>query len=100
MHLDDPHNLPIDLPAICTEIIQSLFARRRAGLLDIDIKAVTTQSFDSAKEQPCYIVRLRTKNASLLRGDGNRFKGSYKERIEGILEFLMKRADPNARVHL
>src|SRR5260370_26166306 len=100
MRPEEPHNLPIDLASVCTAMLQYLFARRGAEILGIDVKAVTTKRFDSAKEQPCYIVRLQTENASLLRGDGNRFKGSYKERIEGILDFLIKRADPNAGVHL
>jgi SAM-dependent methyltransferase len=93
-------SLDAELVQACKEVFQDIIIDPATRISRVDVKKISTDGFASNARTPRYIVRVRTNNASMLRGDVEVFKGSYKERVEGVLDFLAKRIDPKAEVHL
>jgi predicted RNA methylase len=89
-----------ELGRCCSDLLREIILDPGVRVFDIRVRTVVTTRFESAKEQVCYIVEAKTNDASLLRGDTALFKGSYKERVEAVLDVIVKRADPNAWAHL
>ena len=85
---------------ICRQALKEIILDPSVDISGVTVTKLSTDRFDSTKPKPCYIVTVRTNNATALRGGSDPFKGSYKERIEGILDFWIKRTDPGADAHL
>jgi 16S rRNA G966 N2-methylase RsmD len=92
--------LDLQLKSVCIEAFRPILLDPAVRIIDVDVTPLSVERVDSQKAATCYVVRVRTNNATLLRGDSQLFKGSYKERVEGLLDFLIKRYDANAWVHL
>jgi len=69
-------------------------------ILDISVNSFRSARFDSVQEKAIFVVTIRANDASMVRGDADSYKGSYKERIEAVLDFHAKAMFPDCEVHL
>lgn len=79
----------------CAEVVLDPSVR----IEDLSVSSDYSPRFDSYKGYPQFFVSVRTNDASMLRGAVG-FKGSYKERVEAVLNQLVKNWMPDARAYL
>jgi 16S rRNA G966 N2-methylase RsmD len=95
-----PLHLHKELEGLCREAFKTVIIDPRVKILEISVESVFSPRFDSRTEKLLLIVHVKTNDAAILRGDQNSFKGSYKERVEGILDFHAKRIIDSSEVYL
>jgi len=89
-----------ELKGLCREALATVIIDPRVKILDIFVDSVFSPRFDSGKEKLILIVHVRTNDSAMLRGDQYIYKGSYKERVEGILDFHAKKIVDSSEVYL
>jgi hypothetical protein len=96
----DHPQLQRELCDVCREALRGVIVDPAVRVLDISIESFFSLRFDLETEKLLIIVNVKTNDPSMLRGDTDRYKGSYKERVEGILEFYARRSFPDSEVYL
>ncbi len=94
------NRLQDELISLSRKALKTVIIDPDVKILDISVDSMLSPSFDSAIEKLFLIVHVKVNNSSMIRGDENRYKGSYKERVEGILDFHAKNIIPNTEVFL
>ncbi len=89
-----------DLVLICRKAIASLIVDPAVEIGNISVLRLDAPRFQSWSEITTFVVTVSTNDSSALRGDCNRYKGSYKERIEGALDYYAKTTYGECDVHL
>jgi hypothetical protein len=89
-----------ELKILCEEILRSIVLDPAVRVHQVSVSEFTSTRFDSSQPRAYLIVRIDTNDASILRGAARSLKGSYKERIEGLLDTHAKRSDPLSSVHV
>jgi len=88
------------LTETCRELLSQIALAPSVTVRDIAIDSISSPRFDSSTPKTCYIVTIETNDATLLRGAVNQYKGNYKERIEAVLDHLVKQVEPECSVHV
>ena len=83
----------------CRTAYDSMLLYPTVNIENVDVKCDFTPRFDSRDGYPQFLIAVTTNDASMLRGTVG-FKGSYKERVEGTLNYLVRSWLPNARAYL
>lgn len=76
------------LAIACRSVLASVLLDPHVAVGDIQVKYACVPRFDSRDGYPQFFVTVATNDASMLRGAVG-FKGSYKERVEGTLNYLV-----------
>jgi predicted RNA methylase len=100
MRLSERAMLMQHLAEICEKAIAEVTLAPSIEIRDISVEAIRSRRFASQTRDFCYIVTITTNDATLVRGAVQRFKGSYKERLEGVLDRIAKEDDPHSSVHV
>jgi hypothetical protein len=93
-------NIENELVSLCKQSLASIVVDPTVKIRGIEVSAFLAERFDSAEPKPYYIVSIHTNDASMVRGMARSFKGSYKERLEGVLDSHAKRHNPANSVHV
>lgn len=93
-------DLRSELVRLCEEVIPSVTLDPAIKIFSVEVDMIATERFGSQEPRTSYIVSVRVNDASMLRGKARSLKGSYKERVEGILDNYAKRSDPSVDVFL
>jgi hypothetical protein len=93
-------DLKKELVRVCAESLTSILLDPSVKVLGIDVSEFTTARFGNEEPARYYIVSLDTNDASMLRGAARSLKGSYKERLEGVLDAHAKRCAPSNTVYV
>ena len=88
------------LIATCREALKHILLAPSVEIRAIDVAVIHTTRFDSTTPNCCYLVTVNTNDATMVRGAVRSYKGSYKERLEAVLERLVKEYDPEGTVHV
>src|SRR5208337_2806504 len=89
-----------DLLKVCRKAFDSVILDPSVKIKRILLKKGTARECHHGLSQKSLIVKVFTNDASMLRGAPEAYKGSYKERVEGILDYFVKEADASAHAHL
>lgn len=89
-----------ELIRVCKEMLESVVVAPDVQIRNVSVEYLRTARFDNVQEKPIFIVSVHTNDSTMVRGDPNLYKGSYKERIEGTLDFYAKELIPSCEVHL
>lgn len=82
----------------CRQVLSAIVLDPQTEIIDVSVKRIQTTRFDNPHERTCYILQIRTNDASMVSGAVNSFKGSYKERLEGALQAILESLVPDAEV--
>lgn len=82
------------------EVLRELILVPSVEVRYIDVEVLHSPRFDSDVPRTSYLVTVTTNDATLLRGAVARYKGSYKERLEAVLDRIVKQADPLGVAHV
>jgi hypothetical protein len=93
-------DLKKDLVKLCEESLASILLDPSVKVFGVDVSEFSTARFGSEEPARYYIVSLDTNDASMRRGAARSRKGSYKERLEGVLDAHAKRYAPSNSVHV
>ena len=86
------------LASVCRQALPSILLDPSVRIFDIEVIPLTSSRFDSAEPKTNYLVSIKTNDASMVRGRARSLKGSYKERLEAILDNYAKHATIPATV--
>src|SRR5207249_379515 len=89
-----------DLVEVCRRALRAVVIAPEVRIEKISVECLRSPQFDSFHEKVIFVVRVHTNDASMVRGDSNAYKGSYKERIEGLLQGHAEALVPDCLVHL
>jgi 16S rRNA G966 N2-methylase RsmD len=92
--------LESELIRICEVALKSIIIDPEVDIQDVSVRSVHSARFDSFRDKRIFIVDIKTNDSSMVRGDSNQYKGSYKERVEGALDSYAKSVDPEFEVHV
>jgi 16S rRNA G966 N2-methylase RsmD len=92
--------LQAELAALCRQVLPSILLDPGVRILAVEVSPLSTSRFDSEEPKTCYLVSIETNDASMVRGRARSLKGSYKERLEAVLDDHAKRAAPGTIVFL
>jgi len=87
------------LAKICHEAFESLNFPL-ASILSIRVDELSTDRFHVEGKEQAYILTVVTTNPTMLRGDRLPYKGSYKERVEAIVQDHLNRTNRRATAHI
>jgi 16S rRNA G966 N2-methylase RsmD len=93
-------SLERELIRICEAALRVIIIDPGVKVTSVSVRSICTPRFDSFRGKDVFIVEIVTNDASMVRGDPNRYKGSYKERIEGALDLYVKSVNPNYEAHV
>ena len=96
----EAQGLERELIRICEAALKQIIIDPEVKVSGVSVRSISTTRFDSFQERYVFIVQIDTNDASMVRGDPNQYKGSYKERIEGALDVFAKSVNPNYEVHV
>ena len=89
------------LTLLCRETLREIVLAPSVEIRAIDVDVFESSRFDSVVPRKYYVIRISTNDAAMVRGAvAGAFKGSYKERIEAILNHEVKRSDPMGTAHV
>jgi hypothetical protein len=97
---DREHLVQKELGEVCAEVLESIVVVPDVCIENISVRCFRSARFDSSQERTTFVVCIHTNDAPMVRGDSNLYKGSYKERIEAVLDFRAKSLLPKSDVHL
>jgi hypothetical protein len=89
-----------ELRKLCEDSLAFIVLDPAVRILGVTVAEFESPRFGSAEAKPYYIVSIETNDASILRGAARSLKGSYKERIEGLLDIHVKQVNPSASVYV
>jgi len=96
----DHANLHRELSELCRRALETIIIDPGVQVVDVSVDSTASLRFDSSVEKLLITVRVQTNDSSMLRGDPDSYRGSYKERVEGILDFHAKKILTNSEVYL
>jgi 16S rRNA G966 N2-methylase RsmD len=64
------------------------------------VRRLCTESFTREGKARCYVITVETPNPAMLRGSTLAYKGSYKERVEAVIQHYLDHADAGASAHI
>lgn len=85
------------LVEVCRQILEEITLAPTVKIKGIDLEVLRSPHFDSEQVTTSYVVTVSTNDATMVRGAVEKYKGSYKERIEAVLDRIVKEMDPNGR---
>jgi 16S rRNA G966 N2-methylase RsmD len=85
---------------LCKTALDSVILDPSVNVRRISIKRLKPQHCLQTRGNKCLLVKVFTNDASMLRGAPDTYKGSYKERVEGIIDHFVQQSDPRAHAHL
>jgi SAM-dependent methyltransferase len=68
-------------------------------IISVVANSFRSARFDSAEEKTIYVITIQTNNRTMVSGSIG-YKSSYKERLEGLLDYVGKRESPLVEVHI
>jgi hypothetical protein len=84
----------------CRQILEEITLAPSIKIKGVDLDVVRSSHFDSEEPTASYVITVSTDDATMVRGAVERYKGSYKERVEAVLDHLVKEVDPRGRAQL
>jgi 16S rRNA G966 N2-methylase RsmD len=87
-----------NLISLCESALTKIVLDPEVRILGVDVEEISSSRFDLESLRKSYIVTIRTNDASMVRGKARSLKGSYKERIEAILDNRAKELDSQSGV--
>lgn len=91
-------DLKSELVQLCRKALTPITLDPGIRILNVEVESLISARFGFEKPERYYLVSIDTNDASMLRGKARSLKGSYKERLEGILDHYAKRLDPTTSV--
>lgn len=85
---------------IVKDLLHDVVKDPRITVTDVDVETIRSSSFETTRPTTWYVITIRTNDPAAIRGDAQEFKGSYKERLEGALQFAIRRHQPNSLAHI
>jgi hypothetical protein len=96
----DDQAVNAELVRVCKNVLKSIVIAPGVEIVDISVTSFRSPRFDSFQAKTTFVVTIATNDASMVRGEPAFYKGSYKERIEAVLDFHAKAMLPDCDVHL
>jgi 16S rRNA G966 N2-methylase RsmD len=87
------------LAQICEQAFESLNFPL-ASITNVRVREIWSERFEVEGKSRSYILTVVTPNPPMLRGDILPYKGSYKERVEALVQDHLNRTDPGATAHI
>jgi ribosomal RNA adenine dimethylase len=84
----------------CRQILEEITLAPSIEIGDIDLEVLRSPRFDSEKPTTSYVITVNTNDATMVRGAVASYKGSYKERIEAVLDHVVREVDPNGHAYV
>lgn len=82
------------------EVLEELILAPSVEIRHIGVEVMHSPRFDSETPKTSYVVTVDTNDATMVRGAVAMYKGSYKERLEAVLDRVVKQADSTARAYV
>jgi hypothetical protein len=90
----------VGLVRVCKSVLESVVVDPSVEIYDVSVASFRSSRFDSFQMRTIFIVCITTSDASMVRGEPSLYKGSYKERIEGALDYYAKSILADCEVHV
>jgi len=88
------------LVEVCHAALKNVILDPSVKISRVSVRKMPPEACRQAGKDNCFLIEVFTNDASMLRGATQSYKGSYKERVEGILDYVVRRSDPDAHAHL
>jgi len=88
------------LVATCRQILDDIILAPSVQIGEIDLEVLRSPHFDSEEPTTSYVITVSTNDATMVRGAVASYKGSYKERVEAVLDQIVKQEDPNGYAYV
>src|SRR5258707_1065796 len=89
-----------NLARVCRTAFEGIIVDPSVRINRISVVRSGHRGCRHADSEMCLIVRVFTNDASMLKGAAQAYKGSYKERVEGAIDFFVRAANPAAHAYL
>ena len=91
--------LEAELAELCREALKLIVLDPNTRIVSVVARSFRSVRFDSPQERTIYVITVTTNDRTMVTGAVG-YKGSYKERLEGLLDYVAKRESPLAEVHI
>lgn len=89
-----------NLLRVCKTALEEVILDPSVRIDRMTVRKLPSHECRHAGKNNCILVTVFTNDASMVRGAAQAYKGSYKERVEGVLEYFVRKSDINAHAHL
>ena len=89
-----------NLARVCRRAFEGIIVDPPVRIKRVSVVRSDRRGCRHTDSETCLIVRVFTNDASMLKGAAQAYKGSYKERVEGAIDFFVRAANPAAHAHL